>query len=163
MVRRLTTDAILVALSLTMFLIEGLIAMPILPPGAKLGLSNIVIVIALYYLTCADSLMILISRILLSSIFVGSPSVILFSFVGGVLSLIAMIMLKRSKMFSIFAVSAGGGFFHNFGQILVAYFLMDSLKIINYLTVLGICGVLTGLIIGFISERVLKIITQQLC
>ena len=49
MVRRLTTDAILVALSLTMFLIEGLIAMPILPPGAKLGLSNIVIVIALYY------------------------------------------------------------------------------------------------------------------
>ena len=158
MLRRLTTNAILVALSLMMFMLEGLIAVPILPPGAKLGLSNIVIVIALYDLTYADSLMILISRILLSSIFVGSPSVILFSFIGGLFSLSAMVLLKHSKIFSIFSVSAAGGFFHNFGQIIVAYFLMNSLSIINYLTVLGICGILTGLIIGFLSKRVLKMI-----
>ena len=155
--RRLTRISILISMSLTMFLFESLIPMPILPPGAKLGLSNIVIIIALYILASeVDALIVLIVRIILSAVFVGSPIVLIFSLSGGMLSFAVMAILKFTKSFSIIGVSAAGGFFHNVGQILVAILVMDSWQIINYLTVLGICGVFTGAIIGIISNEVVK-------
>ena len=155
--RRLTSMAILVAMSLTMFLLESLIPMPILPPGAKLGLSNIIIIVALYILPSEiDALIILIVRIVLSSIFVGSPTVLMFSISGGLLSFIMMVIARRSRKFSIIGVSVVGGFFHNVGQILTAIFVMDSWQIVNYLTALGICGVFTGTLIGIVSNEVVK-------
>ena len=156
--RRLTSMAILISMSsLTMFLLESLIPMPILPPGAKLGLSNIIIIVALYILPSEiDALIILNLKIILSSIFVGSPTVLLFSISGGLLSFILMLIVKRSERFSIIGVSTAGGLFHNVGQILIAIFVMDSWQIVNYLTVLGICGVLTGILIGIISNEVVK-------
>ena len=145
-----------------MFLLESLIPMPILPPGAKLGLSNIIIIAALYILPSeADALLVLIVRIILSAIFVGSPTVLLFSISGGLLSFLAMVTLKCSDKYSIIGVSAAGGFFHNVGQILIAIFVMDSWQIVNYLTVLGICGVFTGILIGMISNEVVKHLPSQ--
>ena len=155
--RRLTSMAILISMSLTMFLLESLVPMPILPPGAKLGLSNIIIIVALYILPSEiDALIILIVRIILSSIFVGSPTVLMFSISGGLLSFVMMVIVKRSGKFSIIGVSTAGGFFHNVGQILIAILVMDSWQIINYLTLLGICGVFTGILIGIISNEVVK-------
>ena len=149
--------AMLIAMSLSMFLLESLIPMPILPPGAKLGLSNILIIVALYILPSEiDALIVLIVRIILSAIFVGSPTVLIFSLSGGLLSFAAMVIVKLTKRFSIIGVSAVGSFFHNVGQIFAAIFVMDSWQIVNYLTVLGICGVFTGVIIGIISNEVVK-------
>ena len=149
--------AMLIAMSLSMFLLESLIPMPILPPGAKLGLSNILIIVALYILPSEiDALIVLIVRIILSAIFVGSPTVLIFSLSGGLLSFAAMVIVKLTKRFSIIGVSAVGSFFHNVGQIFAAIFVMDSWQIVNYLTVLGICGVFTGVIIGIISSEVVK-------
>ena len=149
--------AMLIAMSLSMFLLESLIPMPILPPGAKLGLSNILIIVALYILPHEfDALIVLFVRIILSAIFVGSPTVLIFSLSGGLLSFAAMVIIKHSERFSIIGVSAASGFFHNVGQILAAIFVMDSWQIVNYLTVLGICGVFTGVIIGIISSEVVK-------
>ena len=149
--------AILISMSLTMFLLESLIPIPILPPGAKLGLSNIITIVALYILPSEiDALIILIVRVILSSIFVGSPTILMFSISGGLLSFIMMLIIKRSGKFSITGVSAAGGFFHNVGQILIAILVMDSWQIINYLTLLGICGVSTGILIGIISNEVIK-------
>ena len=149
--------AMLIAMSLSMFLLESLIPMPILPPGAKLGLSNIIIIVALYILPSEiDAFIVLFVRIILSAIFVGSPTVLIFSLSGGLLSFAAMVIAKLSKRFSIIGMSASGGFFHNVAQILVAIFVMDSWQIVNYLTVLGICGVFTGVIIGIISNEVVK-------
>ena len=161
-IRRLTTISIFISMSLTMFLLESLIPMPILPPGAKLGLSNIITVISLYILPSeVDTLLMLTLRVILSAIFIGSPSILIFSLSGGLLSFAAMIIIKRSERFSIIGVSAAGGFFHNVGQILVAVFVMSSWQIVNYLTVLGICGVFTGVIIGIISNEILKHIPSQ--
>ena len=149
--------ATLIAMSLSMFLLESLIPMPILPPGANLGLSNILIIVALYILPSEiDALIVLIVRIILSAIFVGSPTVLIFSLSGGLLSFAAMVIIKHSERYSIIGVSAAGGFFHNVGQILAAIFVMDSWQIVNYLTVLGICGVFTGVLIGIISSEVVK-------
>jgi len=159
--RRLTTNAILISMSLILFTVEGLLPPLLLPPGAKFGLANVVTVVALYMLTEIDALIILSARIFLAGIFAGSPTVIFFSISGGLLSLLAMILLKRTKNFSIVGVSAAGGFFHNVGQIFVAIFFIGSGKIFLYLPILGTCGIFIGAAIGFISKIIINRISRM--
>ena len=109
-------------MSLILFTVEGLLPPLFLPPGAKFGLANVVTVVALYKLSEIDALIILSVRIFLAGMFVGSPTVIFFSISGGLLSLAAMIFLRRTNKFSVVGVSAAGGFFHNVGQISAAKF-----------------------------------------
>ncbi len=154
--RRLTTDAILISLSLILFLVESLLPPIFLPPGAKFGLANVVSLAALYLLSETDALIILLARIFLSGIFAGSPTVIFFSLSGGLLSLAAMILLKRTGKFSIVGVSAAGGFFHNVGQICAAIFFMSSQKIFFYLPILGTCGIFIGVLISLLSKEIIR-------
>ena len=157
MTRRLTTIAILTSMSLTMFLLESMIPVPFLPPGAKLGLSNVIIVVALYILPSAlDALMILSIRIFLSSMFAGSPMVILFALSGGLLSFATMFLLKKCGAFSTIGISSAGGFVHNLGQLAIAVVLTNGIRLINYLPILGICGILTGIMIGIVADGIIQ-------
>lgn len=161
--RSLVYMALLVALSLSLFLLEGLIPLPFLAPGAKLGLSNLITVFALYSLpNVKDTLLILCTRIILSSFFGGGPTILLYSMAGGLLSFAAMVLLKRSHVFSILGVSAAGGFFHNVGQLLVASIVMESPMLWTYLPILAPCGIFTGLLIGMLSYWSLKKIKRTL-
>ena len=154
--RRLTTDAMLISLSLILFFVEGLLPPLMLPPGAKFGLANVVTLAALYMFSEVDALIILLTRIFLAGVFAGSPTVILFSLSGGLLSLAAMILLKRTEKFSIVGVSAAGGFFHNVGQIFAAMIFMSSQKIFLYLPILGTCGIFVGVLIGLSAKEILR-------
>jgi len=148
--------ALLVSLSLSLFLLEGLIPLPFLAPGAKLGLSNLITVIALYSLPHArDALLILCTRIILASFFGGGPTILLYSLSGGLLSFLTMVILKQSRAFSVLGVSAAGGCFHNIGQLFIASAVMESPLLWNYLPILAPCGIFTGLLIGTISHWIL--------
>ena len=69
--RRLTFDALLTAIALTIFLVELQIP-PLAPiPGIKMGLSNIVTVFAIFALGPLDALLILLIRILLGGVLSG--------------------------------------------------------------------------------------------
>lgn len=153
--RRLTANALFVSLSLILFTVEGLMPPLWLPPGAKFGLANVVTVAALYLLSAGDALIILSARIFLTGVFAGSPTVLLFSASGGLLSLAAMILLKRTEKFSIAGVSAAGGFFHNLGQICAAAILMGSEKFFLYLPALGTCGIFVGALIGLLAKEMI--------
>ena len=153
--RRLTTNAIMISLSLILFTVEGLLPPLFLPPGAKFGLANVITVVALYKLSEIDALIILSARIFLAGMFAGSPTIIFFSISGGLLSLAAMILLKRVSKFSIVGVSAAGAFFHNVGQIFAAVFFMDSNRIFLYLPVLGTCGIFIGALVGLLCVAIL--------
>ena len=146
----------LVALSLILFLLESMIPLPILAPGAKLGLSQVVVLFTLYYFSAKDAFLLLIIKCALSSMFFGGPTVFVYSVAGGILSLSVMTALKKSEKFSIYGVSATGGFFHNFAQLTVAYLILNTKLFFYYLSVLGPMGIVTGLVIGFIAKEVLK-------
>ena len=154
--RRLTADAILISMSLILFFVEGLLPPLLLPPGAKFGLANVVTLVALYRLTEVDALIILSARIFLAGVFAGSPTVILFSASGGLMSLAAMILLKRAEKFSVVGVSAAGGFFHNLGQIFAAMIFMGSEKIFFYLPILGVCGIFVGGLVGLLAKEIFR-------
>lgn len=155
---RLTYLSLLTAVSLSLFVLEGLLPLPFLAPGAKLGLANIVTVFALYTLSARDALLVLIARIVLSSLFGGGPTVLFYSLAGGLLSFSAMLALKKGRHFTLPAVSAAGGFFHHLGQLLAALAMTGTPALLSYLALLGPMGIATGFLTGCVAA----IIQQRL-
>jgi len=145
--------SLLTAISLVLFLVEGLIPLPFIAPGAKLGLANIVTVFALFTLGSRACLLIVLLRTGLASFFGGGPTIFIYSIAGGLLSLAAMTALKKTRCFSILGVSAAGGFCHHLGQLIVASLAANTLSIFRYLPILGSCGLITGLMIGWIATK----------
>lgn len=156
MIKKNLILANLTALSLILFLLESMLPLPIPAPGAKLGLSQVVVLFALYCFSAKDAFLLLVIKCALSSMFFGGPTVFIYSAAGGLLSLSVMIALKESKKFSIFGVSAAGGFFHNFAQLTVAYFILNTKSFFYYISVLGPVGIVTGLIVGFLAKEILR-------
>ena len=115
--------SLLVAQALVLHIFERMIPVPFITPGAKLGLANLVIVVALYTLdSYKEAFLVLFLRILLSTMFGGTLSSFMFSLVGSIFSFITMVIIKElgKDKVSIIGVSAAGGVFHNIGQLLVA-------------------------------------------
>ena len=121
-------------------------------PGAKLGLANIAVILALYILDAESAIIVDVVRIVIVGLLFGSLISISFALAGAFVSLTVMIVLKKFFDFSIITVSIFGGFFHNVGQIIVAKILVDSYSILIYLPVLLIVGIVTGLIIGILAK-----------
>ena len=149
--------ALLVAQSLALFLFEGLIPLPFLAPGAKLGLANLITLIALYTLPrWQDTLLVILVRIILATMFGGGPTILLYSLSGGLLRVAGMLMLRRCRCFSLLGISAAGGFAHNLGQLLVASLVIGNPNLLFYLPILGPCGIITGLLLGISASLALK-------
>lgn len=148
--RRMTLISIFVAQALVLHIIERLIPVPFLTPGAKLGLANIITVISLYIFSFKDAFLIVIIRVILATLVGGSLSGFIYSITGGVLSLLAMYCIKKigGENISIIGVSVFGAFFHNLGQVIVAALIVQNIIIISYLPILMFAGVVTGIFVG---------------
>ncbi len=154
--KKLTIYGLLIALALVLSYVESLVPAFFAIPGMKLGLTNIVVVVALYKLDYKSAVAINIVRIILVAALFGNAATLAYSIGGGVLSLLVMIAIKRTGKFSIMTVSACGGIAHNLGQILVAMALLYTAEIGYYMIVLWFTGIITGLIIGEVSGMVVK-------
>ena len=155
--RRIVFISILVAQALVLYVVESMIPVPFVTPGAKLGLSNIVTLMALYILDFKDVFLIVILRIMLATLIGGTLSSFFYSIAGGLLSLFAMYAIKRAgkEKVSIIGVSILGAVFHNIGQVLVAAFIIQNIMIVTYLPILLIAGIGTGIFIGFTGRYLL--------
>lgn len=149
--QRVATAALLAALALIFSYLETLIPLPVGLPGIKLGIANLVIVIALYYLDFRYALAINLIRILVSGLLFSGVFGIIYSLAGGILSLVLMWLLKKSGLFSMVGVSMAGGVCHNFGQLLVASLLVSDVRMFTYLPVLMISGLVSGIIVGVLA------------
>ena len=156
--KRVAYTAICVALAMVFSYVETLIPINFGIPGIKLGLANLAIVFALYSLGLPLAALISFVRILLSALLFGNIASMMYSLAGGFLSLLVMAILKKIKGFSAVGVSIAGGVSHNIGQILMAWFMLGSFKIIYYLPVLMIAGAVTGLIIGILARKCLTLL-----
>ncbi len=150
--------ALLTALAITLMAVERLIPISIAVPGIKLGLANVVTLTSLYLLTWRDSLTIVLLRVLLGSLILGSFSAFMFSLGGALLAFAVMAMLIRflPKVFSTVGVSISGAVAHNIGQLLVAAAVVQNIRIISYVPVLLIAAIGTGLATGYTVTLLLK-------
>ncbi len=155
-VRRLSIRALLVVLAMVLSYIESQIIIGTMVPGMKLGLTNLVVMVALYRLDEKEAIIINIIRILLVGFTFGSVFSIAYSMAGGVLSGIVMILLKRTNKVGMTSVSVAGGISHNVGQIIVAMIVTKTSSIIYYLLVLWVTGIFAGVVVGILSAQVVK-------
>lgn len=150
--------AMLIALAMIFSYIEALIPFSFGIPGIKLGLSNLVVVTALYFLPAGWVFTVMALKVTLVSFLFGNLSMMFYSIAGGVLSFAMMLILKKIKGFSMIGVSIIGGVSHNVGQLAVAVFVVGGIAPLSYMPVLVVAGAVTGAIIGTVAYRVRRLL-----
>ncbi|MDE5698878.1 MAG: Gx transporter family protein [Lachnospiraceae bacterium] len=158
--KRAAYCAVLTALAMIFGYVEALIPFGFGIPGVKLGLANIVIVLALYILPAYQAFVIQLMRIVLVSFLFGNLSMMFYSLAGGVLSFLVMVFLKKGNIFSITGVSIAGGVSHNVGQLTVAVLVVQNLKVAFYFPALMIAGLITGCLIGILAYRIKPVLDK---
>jgi heptaprenyl diphosphate synthase len=149
--------ASLAAIALTIFIAESQIP-PIVPlPGIKLGLANIITLVAMSVLSRRDAGLILAVRIILGSIITGSVSSLIFSLSGGILAyavMAAIIGLFPEEL--IWVVSTLGAMAHNAGQLIAAVFITKTPGILVYAPALLASSIVTGVFTGLASMLLIQ-------
>ena len=145
------------AMALILSIVESFI--PFGVPGAKLGLANLIIMLAIYFFGFWTGLIIDIVRIVAASLATGTILGMGFvmSLAGGLLSFFLMYLLIRlAKLFTPVGVSVIGAYSHSLAQILVAVIYMGTWGVIWYFPLMAFISLATGTANGFIAEALLS-------
>ncbi len=152
--KKIALYGMMVALAFTFSYLESLIPFDFGIPGVKLGLANLVVVVAIYMMKPAEAFSIAVIRIFLAALTFGNAYSLAYSLCGGLLSFIVMYFAKKTRLSEV-GVSMLGGIFHNTGQIIVAALVMKTARIVYYLPVLLIAGLITGFLIGISAKLII--------
>lgn len=148
---KLVLFSLLVTLGTALHTMEILLPNLLVLPGAKLGLANIVTLMALFIYGVKEAMAVSVLRVLFASLLTGTLFSVgfLLSLAGAVFSLVVMGALVRYlPVFSIIGVSIAGAIAHNIGQILLAAWILQTKYILFYLPFLLLAGVPTGFLTG---------------
>ena len=156
-VKKLTTLAMLTAISMIVFLIEAQIPLPFAVPGVKLGIANVITLFALWMYGWKEAGAVLIVRIILGNLIVGNVMGMFYSLAGGLLCWIVMSLLKpRMGRNQIWIMSIFGAIAHNAGQLAVAIAITETVQVAWYGAVLLVAGIITGFFTGHCAQAVLN-------
>lgn len=142
---------LLTAVALVLGYVEHLLPITGIP-GVKLGLANTVLLYALYLLDVPSAILLMILKVGLSGLLFGGVAAMLYSFAGGVFSLLVMLLARRMKGLSVVGVSVLGAAAHNVAQLAVACFVVETRAILAYLPVLLLSAAITGLLTGLVAR-----------
>ena len=146
---KFTLCAILTAFAIITFVIENLFP-PLFFPGAKMGISNVFILLSLIILGPTYAFITLVVKTVLGSLFAGNISAILYSLPAGAIALsveiLAIVLLKKV---SVVAVSILGAVINISLQNVTFCLLTNTIQYLYYLPYLALIGVVSGLIVGF--------------
>lgn len=161
-VKRLSHLALLTALALIFSYLESLIPLPLMLPGFKLGLCNVVVLFCAYRLSLWDAALLSLVRVLVTSLLFGNVTGFLFSLFGAIFAFLAIVFAKTLllKQLSFVGVSVLSAAAFNFGQILAASLLYASVSVFSYLPLLlvasAVFGGAVGLLLNLIFDRLGK-------
>lgn len=166
MTKKVAWLGMLIALAFVFSYIESLIPIQLGVPGAKLGLSNLVVMVALYTLDDKYAFALAVVRIILNGFAFGGMAAMIYSLAGGMMSFLVMVGVRRigrssasetgMPKVSVLGVSVLGGVFHNVGQIIAAMLVLETPGLIYYLPVLAVCGTASGTAIGILAAMVIR-------
>jgi heptaprenyl diphosphate synthase len=154
--QRIALCGLLVSLMLVLGYIESLIPVPTVVPGIKLGLSNGVLLFALYLLDIPTAFVLMVLKVVLSGLLFGGVSAMMYAFAGGLVSMIAMSLLSRVKGIHPVTVSMVGGVAHNVGQVGLAMVMLHTSQLMYYMAILMLVGLGTGAVTGVVATSVLN-------
>ncbi|KXB44632.1 hypothetical protein HMPREF3188_01195 [Tissierellia bacterium KA00581] len=160
-IKKLILISVFVCVALIVSLLESYVPIPI--PNVRLGLSNVIVINAILLFRFRDTFFVVFLKSLLLVIILGNPVSFLYNFFAGFISLSVMYFFYRyfSKIFSIIGISVLGSIFHVLVQILISALLLDTFSVFNFLSILEILAVFTGIIVGIISNYLYKILRSN--
>lgn len=151
------------ALSLVLGLFESLLLpeIPFLPPGAKLGLSNLVTMYAIYTSSFSGGIYIVLLKALFALITRGGTAAFM-SLSGGVLSCLAasLMMKKEGRLFSFFGIGIASAVMHNMGQLFAACVVTGTFALLSYVKYLLVFALVTGAVTGTALVVVMPVIRK---
>lgn len=147
------------ALAIILGYVETLIPVFAGIPGIKLGLANLSVLFILNRYSCKEAAFVSVVRIIVIGFLFGNMFSIVYSLAGASLSLTVMTLLKKKTEFSLSGISVAGGIFHNMGQLVIAMLIVENTTLLYYAPALLISGIVTGLLIGWLTIEVNKRIT----
>lgn len=150
--KRVALAGIMLALALIVALLESMIP-PIVPmlPYAKLGLTNVVLLACFLLVGVWEGYVVLVIKCVLSAVYAGNMAMLLWSLPSALVAYTAMVLLHRTKLFSVTGLSVTGGMLHNFTQILVATIVVGK-SVFFYLPYMLLAGGVAGLVTGVICH-----------
>ena len=154
--KKLANLGLFAAVAIIFGYVESLIPFFAGIPGMKLGLANLAVLFILEKYTWKEAALVSVIRIFIIGFMFGNLFSILYSLAGAALSLTVMTVMKKKSDFSILGISVAGGVSHNIGQLLIACLITMTSGLIYYAPALLISGVITGLLIGTLTNEVLK-------
>ena len=125
-------------------------------PGIKLGLANLSVLIILKKYGFKDAALVSVVRILVIGFLFGNMFSILYSLAGAALSLSVMVLLLKKTSLTTIGISVFGGVTHNIGQLIIAALIVENTAVFYYTPPLLISGVVTGFLIGVLTQEVLN-------
>ena len=157
-VQKLTLFAMLCALAIVFHYVESMVVIPLPVPGFRLGLANILSLIALYYFDARALFTIGIVRVLFASLLSGMLFATSFwlSLAGMLLSALTMTIARRCSCFSIYGVSVLGSAAHCVAQVMVVTWIYQQFFMQALLPILVALSIPTGLLIAMLADQVLK-------
>ena len=155
--KKIALAGVFTALAVALSYVEFIVPITFVPiPGFKLGIANLAIMAALYFLGPFEAVAVSALRLFLTLFLFSNVNAFLYSAAGAVLSLAVMIVIKKTGLFSEIGTSVSGAVFHNAGQIAVASVILRGSGIWYYFPALLLAGIVTGLINGMIMLSLSK-------
>ncbi|MBR5320871.1 MAG: Gx transporter family protein [Clostridia bacterium] len=152
-IKRITFTALMTAFAVVLSFVESLLPTAyFMPPGSKLGLSNIPVMFSASKLSIGETLLIVIAKSIFVFITRGATAFFM-SLAGGFLSALCMfIMLRKSTGFGFVGVGVLSAICHNTGQLAVSFFMVQSSAIVGYAPIMLITAVITGFLTGTVLK-----------
>ncbi|SFG34835.1 heptaprenyl diphosphate synthase [Desulfotomaculum arcticum] len=154
--KKLAVIAILVAQASVLHFLESLLPNPLPIPGVKLGLANIITLLALIVFDFKTALQITVLRAILGSLLSGTLFGMGFfmSFSGAVTAALMMgLLLRFFKGLGMVGISIAGAAAHNLGQLVMAALILRFAGIFFYLPFMLLFSVPTGFLIGLLTKE----------
>ncbi|UNC90916.1 Gx transporter family protein [Candidatus Contubernalis alkaliaceticus] len=158
--------SLLITFAVVIHTIESLLVIPIPVPGAKLGLANIITLLALMLYGFKSGMLVSVMRSTIGFLIVGNVVSFSLSISGAVFSTAVMglaFVCYRKKWINILTVSILGAVSHNVAQIVMASFVVNQFHLITvYLPVLLLLAIPTGVFTGLSAMYLHKIIVKNI-
>lgn len=143
-------------MALVLSYVETTIPLPLVFPGAKLGLANIAVLVALFAFDIRTAVYVAIVKVLAAGFLFGSPLMLAYSLGGTALALGAMVALRAIPGVSVLAVSMVSAVFHNAGQVLIACVLFGTPAVLVSFPPLAVVALVTGALTGMVAQTVVS-------
>jgi heptaprenyl diphosphate synthase len=159
--RQVALSGMLFALAMALSFIEGTLVIPGLLPGMKLGLANIVVMYALFFMGPVQALFLDLLKALFVFLVSGWTAGFL-SLCGGLLSLVVMWLLYYVLPVrpTWFILSVSGALTHNIGQLLGASVILSSKLSLYYAPVMLVLGLVMGALTALTLRALLPALSR---